>query len=459
MSFVAVDLGASGSRYTSDAGQISVAPNNMVILPDMSVSNIMTDATDVESCLEVQIERTTPSSVPANFPVNALVGIMAEKHRGANERPNMLMHKHGQRINYISAILACAMSKIKYGDLTDNLDLYIAVPPIEVEEARKVFANVLVGGYKVTLPKYMGGTEISFTIDGVKCYEEALMASTSFFFNMNGTPREQTKHFITGTILSLDIGASTTDLAIIKNGRYLDKSGQTFKTGGNEALDSLIDAVRSKYAIDLPIVDAEKAMVEGRLQMGNRYDDISDIVAQAKTELAKKLISNMPGYFKRNDIPIQTINAIMVSGGGSMQSQYVNDDGEIVKTSEPMSYYVTHEMTSWCPGVDVVEYGEDARFANIKGLFIRAKMDARRKAESQAASPIVNTQPAQAPVQQAVAPQPQPQPVVQTVAPQPQVVVQQAVAPQPQVQPVVQAVAPTVTPVETVAVAPEVVNN
>jgi len=441
MSFVAVDLGASGSRYTSDAGQISVAPNNMVMLPDMTVSNIMTDAPDVESCLEVQIERTTPASVPANFPVNALVGIMAEKHRGVNERPNMLMHKHSQRINYVSAILACAMSKLKYGDLTENLDLYIAVPPIEVEEARKVFSNVLVGGYKVTLPKYMGGTVVNFTIDEVKCYEEALMASTSFFFNMNGTPREQTKNFITGTILSLDIGASTTDLAIIKNGRYLDKSGQTFKTGGNEALDSLIDAVRSRYAIDLPVLDAEKAMVEGRLQMGNSYVDISDIVADAKTELAKKIISNMPGYFKRNDIPIQTINAIMVSGGGSMQSQYANDDGEIIKTSEPMSYYVTNEMKAWCPGVDVVEYGEDARFANIKGLFIRAKMDTRKKAEHQAASNIVNTQPQQTQAPQATTSQVQPQAVAPQVQPQ-------AVA--PQVQP--QAVAPQVqtAPTQTV---------
>ena len=73
------------------------------------------------------------------------------------------------------------------------------------------------------------------------------------------------------------------------------------------------------------------------------------------------------------------INAIMVSGGGSVQSQYANDNGEIVKTSEPMSYYVTKELTQWSEGTDVVEYGEEARFANIKGLYIRAKFDSAKK--------------------------------------------------------------------------------
>ena len=91
--------------------------------------------------------------------------------------------------------------------------------------------------------------------------------------------------------------------------------------------------------------------------------------------------SYMQTYFKRVNIPIQTINAIIVSGGGSVQSQYSKDTGEIVKTSEPMSYFVTNELKSWSSGTDVIEYGEEARFANIKGLYIKAKFDSIRKAQ------------------------------------------------------------------------------
>lgn len=393
MSFVAVDLGASGSRYVSDSGQISVVPNNMIILPDMNTSNIIAEGPEVEGCLELKIEQlsrvhaATEGDVVKNiFPVNVLVGLMAEKHRDVNSRPTMLMHKHVQPINYISAIVACALSKLKpKNELTTELDLYIAVPPIEVGDANKEFNKVLCGSYRVTLPKYMGGTVVEFKIDSVECYEEALMASTSFFFNMNGTPKDSNRSLITSTVLSLDIGASTSDIAIIRNGRYLDKSGQTFKTGGNEALDFLIEAIRDKYAIDLPIENAERTMIEGRVQMGNTFDDVSDLVTEAKKSLAKKLVSYLPGYFKRINIPINTINAIMTSGGGSLQSQHTNKDGEVVKTAEPMSYFVTEELKQWCKGVDVVEYGEDARFANIKGLFIRAKMASLTKAKLKAA--------------------------------------------------------------------------
>ena len=208
------------------------------------------------------------------------------------------------------------------------------------------------------------------------------MASTSFFFNLNGTPKEATKKHLTGTVLSLDIGASTTDLAIIKNGRYLDKSGQTYRIGGNVARDNLTDLICQRYAIDLPIEDAEKTMAEGRLQLGNTYDDVKDLVDIAKADLAKQLTNYMQTYFKRVNVPIQMINAIIVSGGGSMQSQYANNEGEIVKTSEPMSYYVTQELLSWSSGTEVVEYGEDARFANIKGLFIRAKFESMKKAST-----------------------------------------------------------------------------
>lgn len=380
MSFSAIDLGASSSRYVSDSGRISVLPNNMVILPNMEQSLITPDSDDIESCLEVQITRHEPDKM-GYFPVNVLMGIMAEKHRNMDERPSVNTHKHLQRINYISVIVATALNKLKF-ELSENLDLFIATPPIEVHVANEVFNEILVGTYKVYFPKYMGGTTVQFTIDSVKCYEESYMASASFFFNMNGTPKETSRKYLTGRVLSLDIGASTTDLSIIENGKYLDKSGQTYRIGGNVARDNLTDLICQRYAIDLPIPDAEKTMAEGRLQQGNTYVDVSDLVNIAKSDLAKQLIQYMETYFKRINVPIQMINAVVVSGGGSLQSQYATDDGEVIKTSEPMSYYVTEELQKWSQGTEVVSYGDEARFANVKGLFIRAKVLEMKKAQA-----------------------------------------------------------------------------
>ena len=380
MSFVAVDLGASSTRYVSDPGKISVIPNNMVLL-DIN-TNVDLDPYDdkVENALEVTIVKEGDSEY---FPVKALIGQMAERYSSNNERPSVLRNKHVQRINYISGIVAAALSRLEHG-IDEDVSLYVALPPIEARTAKAIVSENFTGRYTVKLPKYRGGAEISVNVVDVSCFEESFMAVLSYFFDITGVPRASAKKYMTGNILSLDIGASTTDLAIVKNGTYLDKSGQTYKTGGNIARDFLIDEIRGKYGFDLPSNDAEVTMSEGRIQLGNTYADVSDIVAAAKSNFANSVVNQMQGYFRQVDIPIQTIRAIIVSGGGSMQSQYIDDNGEEVETSKPMSYYITQALQAVCPGVDVEPYGESPRLANISGLFVRAKVDQTKKLKKQA---------------------------------------------------------------------------
>lgn len=377
MSFVAIDLGASSTRFVSDSGNVAVLPNNSIQIPMDTVSDLTPDAPDIESCLEVQIVKGKADE-SGYFPTNVLVGIMADRKSAISDRPEVTSHKHLQRINYVNAVIACAVNMIKY-PIESSFDLYLAVPPIEVLDARKAFADELLGEYTVTFPKYMGGTKVTFNIKNVYCYEESLMAVSSFFFNMNGTMNDEHKKYLAGTVLSIDIGASTMDMLMVENGRYKDRTAQTYKTGGNVARDELMNGIARKYAIDIPLEAAERTMAEGRLQMGNQYVDVSDLVSESKEHLAKVLTQHMQTYFKRINIPINMINTVIVSGGGSLQSQYVNADSEIVKTSEPMSYFVTKELQSQCAGVETVSYGSDARYANIRGLFIKAKMDIARE--------------------------------------------------------------------------------
>lgn len=375
MNFVAVDLGASSTRYTSDSGKVSIIPNNMVFLePDEKVDLKPYDD-NIESALEVKIVKEGESKF---FPIKALIGTMAERYSSNNERPSVMSNKHTQRINYVSGLVAVALSKLTY-KLEDNIHLYVALPPIEVKTAKETVRENFAGDYVITFPKFNGGVTVKVSIVDVSCFEESFMAMLSYFFTTTGTVNDGAKKYLTGNVLSLDIGASTTDLAIVKNGRYLDKSGQTYKTGGNIARDYLIDAVRAKYGFDLPPVDAETTMAEGRIQLGNRYEEISDIVVAAKKVFAKSVVGQMQGYFRQVDIPIQTIRAIIVSGGGSMQSQYIDANNEVIKTSEPMSYYITESLKEVCEGVEVEPYGDSPRTANILGLFIRAKVDAANR--------------------------------------------------------------------------------
>lgn len=376
MNFVAADLGASSTRYTSNDGKIDVLPNNMVILSKDAEVDLEPYSKDIESALDVTIECDNNSE---HFPVRVLVGQMADRYSPTNIKPSTMSNKHVQQINYISTILAVAISKYKYG-LDDNLQLYLALPPVEVKTAKQVVKDNLVGNYIVTFNK-MDNLEVKFTIDDVSMYEESFMALLSYFFEMNGSVKDKAKQYATGNLLSLDIGASTTDLAVVQNMRYVEKSGQTYKTGGNIARDFLIDSIRAEYGFDTPIEMAELAMAEGRIQMGNTYQDCSEAVNSAKKALAEQIVGQIQEYFRKVNIPIQTIRAIIVSGGGSMEGQYIDGTGNVVKTSRPTSDFITEELNKVCAGV-CVEQADNPRLANISGLFIRANLDVRKKSEN-----------------------------------------------------------------------------
>ena len=420
MNFVAADLGASGTRYVTDHGKLQVLPNNITKLGLNQQTPLELNSEDIESALEVTIEKLTNNDIDskinfAQFPVTLLAGKMAERYSSDYITPDINLLKWKQQVNYISAVMSVAVSKLKFG-LDDQILLVLDVPPGELGKAKEMFKANLTGKYKVTFHKYMGGTTVEFEIVDVAVFAESVMAMASFFFNMNGVPKVESRDYMSGRVLSLDIGASTSDVAVIENGKFLDYTGRTFKTGGNVARGAFINYIASEEGYVLPEADAEVAIAEGRLAYGSEYTDVGEMVERAKRELANQLITMLKTYFNEIKIPIQSIKAIVVSGGGSMEGQYINESGEVVKTSNPLSKYVTESIQSICKGVKAVPYGEDARFANTKGLFIRAKvLMAKLAAQQNAAAQQVAQQNAVAqqvttPVQSVV------QPVVQTVA-------------------------------------------
>ena len=221
---------------------------------------------------------------------------MAERHSSTYITPDINTLKWKQPVNYISAIMSVAVSKIKFG-LDDKILLVLDVPPGELTTAKKVFKDNLVGKYKVKFHKYMGGTEVEFEVVDVAVFAESVMAMGSFFFNMNGVPKLENKEYLTGKVLSLDIGASTSDVAVIENGKFLDYTGRTFKTGGNVARGAFINYITSEEGYVLPEADAEVAIAEGRLAYGSEYVEVGHLVEQAKRELANQLISMIKTYF------------------------------------------------------------------------------------------------------------------------------------------------------------------
>lgn len=383
--FVAADLGASSTRYVSNNGTIRVLLNNMEFLSVDDVVDMELNDQSIEHALEVVISHTGGDEQfnAMNYPKKLLIGEMAERYNASNLRPNNMMKKSDQPLNYYSGVMAVAMSKMYNPDNKEAVDLYLAFPPIECTKDNKdAIEKKFKGRYSVEFVKL--GKTVEFEISKVYIYEESFMAVLSYFFDMNGNIRKEASGWLKGNILSLDIGDSTTDFVLVQNGKYMNRSGQTYRVGGNFVTQRVASAVSREYGYEVPIETARQIVAEGRIQAGNGWTDARKIVDKAKRDFAKQLRGNIQTYFTQVGIPLQTIRAIVVSGGGSMKGEYHDENGMPHTTSESMSKFITDELKDVCAGVEVLDYGDKPRMANASGLFIRAMVNESKKQKENA---------------------------------------------------------------------------
>lgn len=389
-SFICVDLGASSTRYCSDDGEVKFQDNNVCIIGEDTETRLEAwsegeehKGSNIKQSLDVSIQKENDSESDY-FPVRALVGDVARRFNKSSTRPGGLKNKHKQPVNYISAITVTAASILESGKTEGDISMYIALPPVEAKTAEAYVAKQLIGTFSVKFN--MLDTTVKINVIEVKCLEEAYMAITSFFFTKDGALREENKNYGVGNLLSLDIGASTTDLATVQNRRFLEKTGKTYKIGGNVVRDTVSGYIQQELGYEADSVTSEHVVAEGRVQSGNTYKDFSKWVQLAKEEYATQIVNSMQTYFTAIGIPLQSYKAIVVSGGGSQPSQYIEDsvdasdlEPHVIKTSEAMSYFIEEKLKDICDTLDVIHIGDNPRLANVTGLYIRASFDKAKR--------------------------------------------------------------------------------
>ena len=271
---------------------------------------------------------------------------------------------------------AAGLSKL-FLNTEGDITLYVGLPPVELStksKSEKQFKEEFIGNYVIKFRANVNKV-VNFRIIDVVCIEESFLTLASFFFKPQGGFRPEAKPYIKGNVLGIDIGASTTDLAVMKDCRFVEKTGQTYKVGGNYVLDMIADGIRAEFGYDPEKDELQKAVETGVIDQGSDVIDISSLVEEAKKEFAIKLVDMMQGYFTKIAMQPHTFKVVVVGGGGSMKSSYVSENGVEVETSHPMSEYIWNEFKMICPSVPVVQVSTDPRHANIIGLYIRAIVD------------------------------------------------------------------------------------
>ena len=345
--FIASDIGTSETRISADGTITLRVPNNCVFL-DRPTAESFEAGNGTLGSLEAVIEGLEEQ------PITVLFGEMAARYSANNLRPSPLEAKYKQKINLVSIIVGAALARLEKGNTP--ADLFLALPPVEVNKAREALKTSLGGEYRVVFPKLNRAARVKF--NEIYCYEESRMAGETFM----GQNAEEYKE---RTGLSVDIGAGTTDLALFVNGVFHERSAKTYKVGGNTAREFLIDDIAAEYDYELPVAEAELVISTGLLKLGNTKVKVIDNVNDAKRQFANALNESIQQYFRAVGVPIQTVNALAISGGGSLAGG--GDEARSVAS------YVVDALKTVCAGVDTIEYKGDARLVNLDGLCITAK--------------------------------------------------------------------------------------
>lgn len=359
-----VDMGASITKYAVDEHSVGSFPNNMVVRTTPSETYKLSDNRLDNFEMKISCPEQDKSGTPLAEILDKYVsfGKYASRSRETSVKPSVDYKKCTQAINYASVLAAIAY-EVEKGNLWGKIKVALAVPPVEISQAREAF-NALIGSYEITL---VGGGRLAddvqkFEIVDVKCYEESLLTCTSYLFSKRGPKHPE---LLTKTLLVFDIGASTTDVGVVKKGIYWDKSQQTLRIGGNMIRDFLKDALYEKYELLLEGEELEEAVQKGVVEICGEEQNIVDLLDDAREHCASEIKEQLSTYFKRIGLDIKSIGAVILSGGGSLSSGAEEQtEGEGDKKS--VGYFISEAL-----GLQGLYYGDEARFANVEGLVLR----------------------------------------------------------------------------------------
>lgn len=381
MLHICTDQGASSTRFSVNNSKVYKNPNNFIEVDiESDIRNTPYTQEFVDN-MDLTISKDGESDF---FPVRILGGTLAERYSSSSAKPSMLSSKSRQPVNYYSVISSVVNSILLSEDAEDckspvDVTCYMCLPPVEItgnNENEDYVKSQLAGKYTVRLNKM--DREIEFNIKEVNVYAESVLAVVAFLFNQDATQRTEMAKYNKGYILGFDLGASTADLVLIKDRRFIEHSGYTCKLGGNIIDDLMRSEIRRKFGTEVSNDDIIEAVRTGRLAYGSSYKDVSAELQKCKKQYASMLFEKVETYFASNNIGLQSIKAVFMSGGGSMQSSYLDESGKEVVTSPSVGEYIDEMLKKVCDSVDMVlSPSVNPRECNIVGLIL--SMNAQRK--------------------------------------------------------------------------------
>jgi cell division ATPase FtsA len=206
---------------------------------------------------------------------------------------------------------------------------------------------------------------------------EGFCAYLGILFDMRRKIRPAYSHLKNETTIIFDIGAGTTDISVIEDGKIISATKYTVTLGGNnvhQKVKSMLNASGKSY----PESMVQEGVEKGYLKSGNVRQSLVKEIGKAKNEIARGIVNSVRDFFESSQYPIEKIENMIVCGGGAIDTK--------IEGVHPLSEYLVEYMKRLTENITLVELpriaGDDGvedvvspRILNVLGAGIATYRD------------------------------------------------------------------------------------
>lgn len=283
-------------------------------------------------------------------------------------------------LNILGVIYSTVLEhKLKKGDL----NVGILVPPRDYfNDLKEVLFGIL--AREITITNNTTGEKVIINLkrDQITVKPESVVSFIACFVDDKNEVTEIGEKYGDLLNVSIDMGHSTTDLAMMEEWKPRKNSFKTLDTATTQLLGYLSEEIQRKYSGYIaPEKELVKAFHTGKLTTGATVQWIGEELTQANKRFALALYDEVFKYLRSHNYNLQQVAAFMFSGGGSVEVKNVKSVrsyfmDEVQKVSKFTESF-TPENLSVSTHVDFEESKDKlavVRYSNILG-FMRGLRD------------------------------------------------------------------------------------
>ncbi|MGG3471593.1 ParM/StbA family protein [Neobacillus pocheonensis] len=217
--------------------------------------------------------------------------------------------------NIIIPLITMLALDVERGKKEAHFKLACGLPITEFTSDRERFRKKLIGEYNVKfLSQALKDREVKIIIDDVLMIPEGVAVALNQIFDETGR-KFRNKELLTGQCGVIDIGAFTTDIPVVSNGKPDNEASSGINEGIANYLDAIVNLINEQHGVKMTRSQLVEKLEANSLSFSIKgtQTDLSSYVDQQFSIFAKKIVSKVDNIWANHF----EISQFFVVGGGA----------------------------------------------------------------------------------------------------------------------------------------------